>query len=247
MSSDVVPKVKLKYIHSITSDAHSSDLMSRYKRPTRGLYDTGADDNTTDDPFIIHNLRRLDANERVTLYDAGSHKHTNDFGGEGILRDQNGKDKIIFLKYTPSLKVTAIDPSKLRTPKLPCIEETMVSDHLRSQYYHRNRYKNGITEIVPLSRVNRNDSGIDRYYTLPFLKIPSTKIQEYVDLLGLHVDTSCQIQARSRLNKETTNLLWHFRLCHIHEGAIIATAKQTNGIRDFRPRTSIEKCGQSWV
>jgi hypothetical protein len=241
MSSDVVPKVKMKTINSIECDDLTSDILWKMGRQTRGLYDTGADENTTNDPFIIHNLRLLDEKERITLYDAGSHGHVNKYGGESILNVGNGKMKTIPMKFTPSLKVTAIDPSKLKMSNLHCIEETQVSNHMQGAYFHRNRYKNGVTEIIPLHRVIREDTGIDRYYTLPFVKVPNEKAKEYVSLLEL--DTSQkQIQARSRMNKETIQLLWHFRLCHIHDGAIAESAKHTIGIKDYRPRTSIEKC-----
>ena len=58
-SRDVVPKVKMKTICKIWT---SSTLLPN--RATRGLYDTGADECTLNDPYII-NLALLPVAERV--------------------------------------------------------------------------------------------------------------------------------------------------------------------------------------
>ena len=79
MSGDVmlVPKApppdNQPNIMSISSSASIKE--------TCASYDTGADDMTTNNPFIIHDLRLLPQNEWTTLYDAGKKAHFPQFGG----------------------------------------------------------------------------------------------------------------------------------------------------------------------
>ena len=130
-------------------------------RATRGLYDTGADDCTTNDPFIIHDLVLLPSSERITLYDAGKNPHENLYGGYAIIFDEKGKRKKIPMKYTPSLKVTVIDPSKLRNKMLRCMSENHVQRHEKNVYFHHCIYSNGTEEKLPLVRVRKKESDID--------------------------------------------------------------------------------------
>ena len=62
-------------INNIQADWNLSFMRSR---ATRGLYDTGADDCTTNDPFIIHDLSLLPEGQRTTLYDAGKNPSMED-------------------------------------------------------------------------------------------------------------------------------------------------------------------------
>ena len=112
-------------------------------RATRGLYDTGADECTTNDPYIVHDLAVLPASERLTLFDAGKNPHYNFYGGYAILGGCNGRQKRIPIKYTPSLRVTAIDPSKFRDTSLKCLEENHVQRHSKQEYFHQCIYSNG--------------------------------------------------------------------------------------------------------
>ena len=107
-----MPKVKMKKICEVVKDKETFDPSLLMKsRATRGLYDTGADECTTNDPYIVHDLAVLPASERVTLFDAGKNPHYNFYGGYAILNECNGKQKRVPIMYTPSLRVTAIDPS----------------------------------------------------------------------------------------------------------------------------------------
>ncbi len=80
-----------KFICSATS------LDTILQRDTRALYDSGADDNTTNNPFIIHNLRLLPRQLWTRLKDAGQNEHLSRYGGECHLRDIKGTLSRLFL------------------------------------------------------------------------------------------------------------------------------------------------------
>ena len=238
-----MPKVKMKQICEVTKTKVTFDPSIIMKsRATRGLYDTGADECTTNDPYIVHDLAVLPASERVTLFDAGKNPHYNFYGGYAILNGCDGKQKRIPIKYTPSLRVTAIDPSKFRNTSLKCLEENHVQRHSKHEYYHHCIYSNGTQEKIPLLRVWRKSSKIDRYYTFPFEKVSKDVANRYDDMLNSENALNKEIQVRSTMNRETINILWHFRLGHAEDGRIVGTSKSTKGIHNFRPRTTIEKC-----
>ena len=67
----------------------SDDGDDDFDEGKRGIYDNGADECTTNDPYIIHDLALLPASERVTLYDAAGKKnpHYNVYGGYAILNE----------------------------------------------------------------------------------------------------------------------------------------------------------------
>ena len=156
MLRDVVLKVNMKQICKVEKGKETFDPLLIMKiRATRGLYDTGADECTTNDPYIVHDLAVLPASERVTLYDASKNKNYNFYGGYAILNKCNGKQKRIPIKYTPSLRVTAIDPSKFHNTSLKCLKENYVQRHSLQEHYHQCTYLNGTQEKIPLVRVWR--------------------------------------------------------------------------------------------
>ena len=234
-----MPKVKIKRIHEVARDY--SDYKMFKKRATRGLYDTRADECTTNDPYIIHDLAILPASERVTLFDAGKNPHYNFCGGYAILKSSRGQ-KRIKIKYTPTLRVTAIDPSKFCNTLLKCLEENHVQRHSKQEYFHQCTYSNGTQEKIPLVRVWRKSSKIDRYYTFPFEKVNADVAGTYDRMLNSEISMDREIHVRSTMNRETINVLWHYRLGHAEDGRIMSTAQATKGINNFRPRTLIEKC-----
>ena len=144
-----MPKVKMKGIHKVSKEDDTVKILN--ERATRGLYDTGADECTTNDPYIIYDLAVLLASERVTLYDAGKNPHYNFYGGYVLVKECNGKQKCIRIKkYTPTLKkVTAIDPSKFQNEMLKCLEENHVQRHHKQECFHQCSYSNGTQEKIP--------------------------------------------------------------------------------------------------
>lgn len=94
-----------------------------YEKITRALYDTGADDCTTDNPYIIFDLGPLPRSSWITLFDAGRNAHHSRFGGWSILRLRDGTLKRFFMRYTPSMRITAVDISKVRDPDMKCLRE----------------------------------------------------------------------------------------------------------------------------
>ena len=112
MSSDMMPVPKApppdiqKNIMGILSSASIKEA--------RALYDTGADNMTTNDPFLIHNLRLLPKNKWTTLYNAGKNAHFSQFGGESRLQLKSGKIKTIKMRLTMTMSITVVDPTKLK-------------------------------------------------------------------------------------------------------------------------------------
>ena len=93
------------------------------REKTCALYDTGADDMTTNDPFIIHGLRLLPKDEWTTLYDAGKRPHFSQYGGESMLRMNSGKIKTIKMRLTMTMSITVVDPTKLKNSAKTCTFE----------------------------------------------------------------------------------------------------------------------------
>ena len=143
-----MPKVKVKRVCNMQLNKTSLNVI--FQRTKRGLYDTGADECTTNDPYIIHNLELLPVPERVTLFFAGKNPHYNFYGGYAILKDSDGEDMKIKMMYTPTLKVTAVDPSKFRNEKLRCLAEMHMQNHQKQLYFHKCVYLNGTHDEIPL-------------------------------------------------------------------------------------------------
>ena len=87
----------------------------------------------------------------------------------------------------------------------------------------------------PMVWVWRKSSKIDRYYTFPFEKVSKDVANRYDDMLNLENTLNKEIQVQSTMNRETINILWHFRLGHAEDGRIVSTSKSTKGIRNYRP------------
>ena len=232
-----------KNIMSISSSASIKE--------TRALYDTGADDMTTNDPFIIHNLRLLPKHEWTTLYDAGKNAHFSQFGGESKLNLKSGKIKTIKMRLTMTMSITVVDPTKLRDPNRICVSEGQIVAHEDAQFYHVCKYNIGEDEMIPLMQYKRTTPRIERYYTEPFIRVsPSIKmlyikagtIKEIARLHSSDIAIVPQIQVRSRLNIETTRILWHHRLGHINDDALSSLHKKTIGVPQITPRISLDKC-----
>ena len=119
-------------------------------KETRTLYDTGADDMTTNDLCIIHNLRWLPKNEWTTLYDAGKKAHFSQFGGESQLRLKSGKIKTIKMRLTMTMSIIVVHLTKLKDPERTCISEGQIIAHEDAQFYHVCKYDIGADEMIPL-------------------------------------------------------------------------------------------------
>ena len=61
------------FLSTVNAIVYPSDksLKSILQRQVCGLYDTGADDNTTNNPFVLHELALLPRNRWSRLHDAG--------------------------------------------------------------------------------------------------------------------------------------------------------------------------------
>jgi len=183
------------------------------RKVTRGLYNSGADDHTTNDPFIIFKLQLLPKQDWTTLYDAGKKPHVSRYGGESYLRMKSGKMKYFRMRFTHSMKITAIDPSKLKNRDKICLSKEHIVSHEDEQYYHVCQYSEGQMEMIPLQQYRVKDPDIERYYTEPFMRVTSDTASKYISagslpkiaaLSGITPDTNLQIQVRSKMNSETT-------------------------------------------
>ena len=103
---------------------------------TCALYDTGADDNTTDNPFIIHNLHLLPRTQWTRLHDAGQREHLSKYGGFAYLKHENGCLLKRFMRFTPSMGITVVDQFKLRDNSRKLISEYLVLDCKKKIYKH---------------------------------------------------------------------------------------------------------------
>ena len=134
---------------------------------------------------------------------------------------------------------------QLRDPKRICVSEGQIVAHEDAQFYHVCKYDIGEDEMIPLVQYKRKAPRIERYYTEPFIRVsPSTKmlyikagtIKEIARLYSSDIATVPQIQVRSRLNIETTRILWHNRLGHINDDALSSLHKKTVGVPQITPQ-----------
>ena len=82
--------------------------------------------------------------------------------------------KKFMIRYTPTMKITAIDISKLRDPTLVCVREGKLIDHKNEVYSYVWSYDNDITHVLPLTKFCHEERRIERYYTGPFEKVDKT-------------------------------------------------------------------------
>ena len=261
MSSDVVPiepepPPTTQSIIAIQNSPNclipSSDYRY-YEKITRALYDTGADDCTTDNPYIIFDLGPLPQSLWITLYDAGRNAHHSRFGGWSILRLCDGSLKRFFMRYTPSMRITAVDISKLRDPDMKCLREGEIIDHEKESYSYRWLYENGKEQVLPLIKYSMPHRNIERYYTGSFARVNketakkynsmSSIIQEYKELkVKLPSPADYQVQVRSRLPVEATRVLWHHRFMHMNDNVLVQCNKAVDGVPRIKPGYDIDKC-----
>lgn len=95
---------------------------------SHGLDNTGAHDNTTHDPSIIHDLCHLPENQWTNFKDAGKHPYISKYGGYAIVQLDHppGSFKRVPMQYTPSLPITVVNFTKFRDP-LNSIESEFTS------------------------------------------------------------------------------------------------------------------------
>ena len=176
MSSDVMPiepePPPGKSILKLFKPNHDSNKLlinpqdhRYYEKNTRGLHDTGADDCTTDDPYIIFNLQVLPKHLWIELYDAGKNLHISRYGGISYLRMRDGSMKKFLMRYTPSMRITVVDMSKLRDPTMICLKEGDLIDHKNESYSYVWSYEGNITHVLPLVKFSHRERKIERYYT----------------------------------------------------------------------------------
>ena len=160
-----------------------SEHRGYYDKNTRALHDTGVDDCTTDNPYIIFSLQLLPMHLWIKLYDAGRNVHHSKYGGFSFLLMRDGSMKKFMMRYTPTMKITAIDISKLRDPTLVCVREGELIDHKNEVYSYVWSYENDITHVLPLTKFCHEERRIKRYYTGPFEKVDKTTATMYNEML----------------------------------------------------------------
>ena len=131
----VIPHINVVMIRD--DDMTRKDL----SKATRALHDTGADDCTTNNPFILHNLRLLPEDNWLTLYDAGHNPHLSKYSGNAKLCLASGEIKEFFMRYTPTMPVTVIDVSKMRKDAEKCVMEGIRIHHVDKQYNYVWQYE----------------------------------------------------------------------------------------------------------
>jgi len=105
ISSNVMPSNQQSHIPAVAPEPPPVDrqivassikdglIQKATRKVTRGLYDSGVDDHTTNDPFIIFKLWLLPKQDWTTLYNVGKKPHVSRYGGELYLRMKSGKMK----------------------------------------------------------------------------------------------------------------------------------------------------------
>ena len=270
MSSDVMPiepepPPEPSPVPSIFNLSRANyDLLIRpehrkyYNKVTKALHDTGADDCTTDDPYVIFNLQLLPNHLWINLYDAGRNVHHSKFGGFSFLRMRDGSMKKFLMRYTPSMRITAIDISKLRDPTMICLREGELIDHKNQLYSYVWSYDNDVTHVLPLVQFGHEERRIERYYTGALLKVDEATASRYNKLLnsGSSVSPTIdstfvptdnpplhrQVQVRQRLPVEASRILWHHRLMHMNDNVLVKCHEAVDGIPPIKPSLSIDKC-----
>ena len=213
---------------------------------TRALHDTGADDCTTNNPFILHDLHLLPESNWLTLHDAGHNPHLSKYGGTAKLHLESGQIKEFFMRYTPTMPVTVIDVSKMRDGTKKCIAEGIKIHHVDKHYKYVWQYKDAV-DTLPLTQLSHEKKGIERYYTKPFLSVSPAVASDYIKGILLYnssndVSATSQIQVRTRLYSEAAHTLWHLRLAHSNDDILKLCQHKVDGVPHIVPRNTIDSC-----
>ena len=167
---------------SLVFDRFTPELRALLKTlASHGLDDTGADDNTTHDMSIIHDLRLLPENQWTKFKDAGKHPHVSKYGGYSIVQLDHppGSFKRVPMRYTPSLPITVVNFTKFRDP-LKRIESEFTSYlHTVKQFLRVWKYTDGSFEICSLLKLQILHPSIERYYTPEFVRVSSDALDSY--------------------------------------------------------------------
>ncbi len=99
------------------------------RKLTQTLHDTGADDCTTNNSFILHDLHVLDLKDWFTLHDAKHNPPLSKHGGTAKWTLEDGSAKAFFMRYTPSMPVTVIDVTKMQSKGRTCVNEKECINH----------------------------------------------------------------------------------------------------------------------
>ena len=105
--------------------------------------------------------------------------------------------------------------------------------------------------MIPLQQFVVADPEIERYYSEPFVRVRADTDEKYISagslpkigtMSGTQPSADQHIQVRSKLNSETTRIIWHARLGHIHDEAIIQLHKLSDSFPYIVLRSTIDTC-----
>ena len=65
---------------------------------------------------------------------------------------RDGTMKKFFMRYTPSMRITAVDISKLRDNDMKCLREGELIDHEEQCYSYKWLYEKDIVQVLPLTK-----------------------------------------------------------------------------------------------
>ena len=167
----------IKHIYTVSSPSQSISLQSWRQRVVRALDDTGADDNTTFIPYIIHGLHLLPRQEWLLLRDAGGKLHLSIWGGDSYCKLCDGSMKKVKMRFTPTLPVTVADLTKFRDPSKSIVSESRNYNHSTQSYTWTMKYSDGTVESLPLMKSTVGNT--ERYYTPPFIPVSSDIADKY--------------------------------------------------------------------
>ena len=167
----------IKHIYTVSSSSQSISLNSWRRKVVRALDDTGADDNTTNVPFIIHGLRLLPRQDWLLLRDAGGKLHLSMWGGDSYCQLCDGSMKKVMMRFTPTLPVTVADLTKFRNPFKSIVSESRDYNHSTQSYTWTMKYSDGTIESLPLMKSTVGKT--ERYYTPPFIPVSSEIADKY--------------------------------------------------------------------
>jgi len=78
------------------------------------------------------------------------------------------------------MKITAIDPSKLKIESKVCVNKAHIVSHKDKSFYHVCKYDDGLVEMIPLQKYSHKTPTIERYYSHSLMRVSKAVALRYV-------------------------------------------------------------------
>ena len=218
-------------VHTINSDLASSTVKAQV--------DPGSQATTCHEQRLLHDYQAIGFEKY--LRDAGGNLHR--VVGEGYLKvpssrseDKSDMYSMVHCWHTPSMPVVVISPGAI------------VKRH-RKRYYAYSVFSNQDDGNAHLRLCGRKSSSslfigmitVSKLtYTHP-LVLPSPKD------IDVNPESGTDVEDVNVMTEEATRVLWHQRLCHLHDRALSDLHEHVDGIPKIPRSTPVDGCDTCWA